>query len=130
MVRTVAAVAAGLPTVWIDVSAIFCVVGTDTSSCGDTEDSNSLGGGGSAMPCGLVSPAARANVALALWLPEVRPVAAAYWYTLSVPLSTIQMLLTLVGSMVIPVGCAFAGSMVQLPSAEPETVYLNTLSVV
>src|SRR4029077_18531626 len=40
------------------------------------------------------------------------------------------MLLTLVGSIVMPVGCVFAGSMAQLPSDEPESVYLKTLSVV
>jgi hypothetical protein len=38
------------------------------------------------------------------------------------------MSLTLVGLIVIPVGWAFAGSMVQLPSDEPESVYLKTLS--
>src|SRR5436305_659711 len=45
-------------------------------------------------------------------------------------LSTIQMSLTLAGLIVMPVGCAFAGSMVQLPSDEPARVYLNTLSAV
>ena len=36
-------------------------------------------GGGSAMPCGLVSPDDRAKVAAALWLPEVRLAAPVYW---------------------------------------------------
>ena len=40
------------------------------------------------------------------------------------------MSLTLVGLIVMPVGCAFAGSMVQLPSDEPESVYLKTLRAV
>jgi hypothetical protein len=31
------------------------------------------------MPCGLVSPAASANVAPAIWLPEVRLAAPIYW---------------------------------------------------
>jgi hypothetical protein len=34
--------------------------------------------GGSAMPCGLVLPAAKANFAAAFWLPEVRVAAAVY----------------------------------------------------
>jgi hypothetical protein len=38
------------------------------------------------------------------------------------------MSLTLFGSIVMPVGCVFAGSMAQLPSNEPESVYLKTLS--
>ena len=36
------------------------------------------GAGGSAIPCGLVLPAASANVASAAWLPEVRLAAAVY----------------------------------------------------
>src|SRR3954453_5583524 len=39
------------------------------------------GVGGSAMPCGLVLPAARANVTLAAWLPDVRERALSTWYT-------------------------------------------------
>src|SRR5262249_16440589 len=35
--------------------------------------------GGSAMPCGLVLPVARAKVAPAFWLPEVRLAAPIYW---------------------------------------------------
>ena len=37
-----------------------------------------LGGGGSAMPCGLVLPAASAQLELADLLPEVRPTALSY----------------------------------------------------
>ena len=37
------------------------------------------GAGGSAMPCGLVLPAARAKVNMADWIPEVRLAAAVYW---------------------------------------------------
>src|SRR5436189_2279519 len=40
------------------------------------------------------------------------------------------MSLTLAGLMVSPVGWAFAGSMPQLPSNAPVSVYLNTLSMV
>src|SRR4051812_4408901 len=40
------------------------------------------------------------------------------------------MSLTLAGLMVRPVGWLFAASIVQLPSRLPESVYLNTLSVV
>ena len=40
------------------------------------------------------------------------------------------MSLTLVGLIVMPVGWVFAGSMVQLPSNEPDSVYLKTLSAV
>src|SRR4051794_15728057 len=40
------------------------------------------------------------------------------------------MSLTFAGLMVRPVGCVFTGSMVQLPSEEPDSVYLKTLSVV
>src|SRR5262245_38907530 len=39
------------------------------------------------------------------------------------------MSLTLAGLIVSPVGCVFAGSMAQLPSRLPASVYLNTLSV-
>ena len=35
--------------------------------------------GGSAMSCGLELPAAKANVAAADWLPEMRLAAAVYW---------------------------------------------------
>src|SRR5262249_54100200 len=35
--------------------------------------------GGSAMPCGLVLLAARAKVAAAVWLPDVRVAAPTYW---------------------------------------------------
>ena len=41
---------------------------------------------------------------------------------MSVPLSTIQMSLTLLGLIVMPVGWAFAGSMAQLPRNEPDSV--------
>jgi hypothetical protein len=44
-----------------------------------------------------------------------------------VPLSTIQMSLTLLGLIVMPVGLVLAESMVQLPFDDPDTVYLNTL---
>ena len=47
--------------------------------------------GGSAMPWGLVLPAARAKLAEADWLPDVSVRPLVYSYTLSVPLSTIQM---------------------------------------
>src|SRR5581483_9675814 len=40
------------------------------------------------------------------------------------------MSLTLAGLMVMPVGWAFAASIAQLPSAEPERVYLKTLRTV
>src|SRR4051812_9317055 len=40
------------------------------------------------------------------------------------------MSLTLVGLIVRPVGLALAASMVQLPSSDPDRLYLNTLSVV
>ena len=79
------------------------------------------------MPWGLVSYGFRAKVAAAFWLPEVRLAAAVYWYTLSVPLSTIQMSLTFVGLIVSPVGWALAASIVQLPNDPPASVYLNTL---
>ena len=39
------------------------------------------------------------------------------------------MLLTFAGSMVIPVGLPPPELIVQLPRSEPETVYLNTLSL-
>ena len=42
-------------------------------------DAPRAGAGGLAMPCGLVLPAARANVAPAFWLPEVRLAAPMYW---------------------------------------------------
>ena len=78
------------------------------------------GAGGSAMPCGLVLPAARAKATSAAWLLPLANVAAAlYWYTRSVPLSTIQMLLTLAGSIVMPVGLvAPAVVMVQLLTSD------------
>src|SRR5262249_31932325 len=82
------------------------------------------------MPCGLVSPGARAKVAAAFWLPEVRVAAPTYWKTFHATLSTIQMSLTLLRLIVIPVGWAFAGSMAQLPSSEPDSVYLKTFSAV
>ena len=41
-------------------------------------DNNALGGGGSAMPCGLVLPAASAQLELADLLPDVRPAALSY----------------------------------------------------
>jgi hypothetical protein len=41
--------------------------------------SNMSAGGGSAMPCGLVSKGFRAKVADAFWLPDVRLAAPAYW---------------------------------------------------
>src|SRR5262245_24894606 len=47
-----------------------------------------LATGGSAMPCGLVLPLARAKLVEAACEPEVRVVAPSYWYTRSVPLST------------------------------------------
>src|SRR5262249_39964727 len=36
-------------------------------------------GGGSAMPCGFVSPGLSAKFAAAFWLPDVRVAAAVYW---------------------------------------------------
>ena len=65
---------------------------------------DTAGAGGSAIPCGLVFPTASAKLMSAIWLPDVREAAAVYWNTLSAPLSTIQMLETLLGSIVIPVG--------------------------
>ena len=47
----------------------------------------------------------------------------------SVPLSTIHMLATCDGSSVIPVGLEPAPLIVQLPTSDPESVYLKTLSV-
>src|SRR5262249_716570 len=74
--------------------------------------------------------AAKTKLAAAFWLPDVRLAAAVYWYTFFVPLSTIQMSLTLLGLIVNPVGDEFAMSMVQLPSKLPDMLSLNTLSVV
>ena len=87
------------------------------------------GTGGSAMPWGLVFPAASAKLAAGDWLPEVRDAAAVNSYTLSVALSTIQMWLTLAGSIVMPVGLPPPELIVQLPTSEPAIVYLKTLSV-
>src|SRR5262249_58514204 len=80
-----------------------------------------------AMACGLVLLAAKAKLPAALWLPDVRVAAPTYWYTLFVPLSTIQMSLTLFRLIVMPVGLVLAASMAQLPSNEPESEYLKTL---
>src|SRR5262245_17717269 len=81
------------------------------------------------MPCGLVLPAASAKLGAADWLPDVRDAAPVYWKTRSVPASTIQMSDTLVGSSVIPVGLLSSNMLnCQLPTSDPWTVYLNTLS--
>src|SRR5688500_7117234 len=60
------------------------------------------GAGGSAMSWGLVLPGARANVAAATWLPDVRAAAFEYWNTLSAALSTTHRCRTSVGSRVMP----------------------------
>src|SRR5262249_13351289 len=102
-----------------------CTVGVTATTSGAGVDSmNGPGTGGSAMSCGLVLLAAKAKLAAAFWLPEVRLAAAVYWYTFFVPLFTIQMSLTLFGLMVTPVGDELAESMVQLPSNEPDRLYL------
>src|SRR5262249_13558691 len=85
--------------------------------------------GGSAMSCGLVLLTFSAKLDAAFWLPDVRLAAAVYWYTFFVPLSTIQMSLTLLGLIVRPVGDELAASMVQLPSREPDRLYLKTVSL-
>src|SRR3954469_1968152 len=83
------------------------------------------------MPCGLVLPAARANVTLAARLPDVRDRALSYWYTLSVALSTTHRCCWApVGSRVMPVGEPPPPVSVQLPWSAPAREYLNTLSVV
>ena len=46
------------------------------------------------------------------------------------PLSTIQMLLTFFGSIVMPVGDELAASIVHEPNSVPDVEYLKTLSVV
>jgi hypothetical protein len=72
--------------------------------------------GGSARPCGLVLVAAKAKLDAAFLSPEVLLAAPAYWWTLSVPLSTSQMSLAFFGWMGIPVGSLLTGSIAQLPS--------------
>jgi hypothetical protein len=62
-------------------------------------------------------PVARAKLAPAFWLPPVRLAAAMHRMTLSVPLSTIQMAPTLLGSIVRPVDRELAASIVQLLAA-------------
>src|SRR5262245_45366584 len=98
---------------------------------GEVTDVRSMsGGGGSAIPCGLLLLVARAKIVLADWLPEVRERALSYWKTLWAALSTIhRCCCALLGSRVMPVGEPLAGSMVQLPRRAPAKVYLKTLSV-
>ena len=76
------------------------------------------GAGGSAMPCGFVLPAAREKMTGRGLAARRATATAAYWYTLSVVLSTIQIsCVAFDGSMVIPVGLPPPLLIVQLPRA-------------
>src|SRR5262249_34357118 len=108
---------AGRDSDWMGAAAMgVTIAGAATTSDPGTD--------GSAMSCGLVLLAAKAKLDAAFWLPDVRLAAAVYVYTFFVPLSTIQISLTLLGLMVTPVGDELAASMVQLPSKEPDRLYL------
>ena len=120
-----------------DTPATDCGTNVDESAVGAetllVAPANRLPGeGGSAIPCGFVFPAASAKTAAADWLPLVRIAESLYRYTRSVPLSTIQICRTSVGSIVMPVGAdAPDVVIIQLPRSLLSLIlYLKTLSAV